>query len=182
MTLETERLLLRPWREADAEDLYEYAKDPRVGPATGWPVHTSVEDSRGIIRGVLSAPGTYAVVLRESGRPIGSISLMGPGQSNLAIGENELELGYWIGVPYWGRGLIPEAARALLRHAFEDRGADAVWCGYYEGNEKSKRVQQKCGFTHHSTLPDRKVERLGITVTQQVNRLTRSQWQAQQQG
>ena len=50
MMLETERLLLRPWRESDAEDLYRYASDPNVGPIAGWPVHTSIENSREIIR------------------------------------------------------------------------------------------------------------------------------------
>ena len=71
--LETKRLILRPWTEADAETLYEYAKDPRVGPAAGWPVHTDVEESRRIIREVLSAPETYAIVLKETGQPVGCI-------------------------------------------------------------------------------------------------------------
>ena len=62
MTLETERLILRPWREEDAADLYEYARDPLVGPAAGWPPHTDAEDSLNIIRGVLSAPETFAVI------------------------------------------------------------------------------------------------------------------------
>ena len=63
MTFETNRIVLRPWAESDAEDLYRYARDPRVGPAAGWPVHTSVENSREIIRDVLSAEETYAVVV-----------------------------------------------------------------------------------------------------------------------
>ena len=50
----TERLILRPWQESDAERLFEYAKDPEVGPIAGWPVHTSVENSLDIIRNVLS--------------------------------------------------------------------------------------------------------------------------------
>ena len=64
MILETERLILRPWREDDAEELYKYASDPDVGPPAGWSPHTSVENSREIIRTVLSAPETYAVCLR----------------------------------------------------------------------------------------------------------------------
>ena len=76
MELTTERLLLRPWQESDAESLYEYAKDPKVGPIAGWPVHTSVENSREIIREVLSAEETYAVCLKENRRAIGSIGLM----------------------------------------------------------------------------------------------------------
>lgn len=75
MTFETERLILRPWNEVDAESLYEYAKDPLVGPIAGWPVHTSVENSREIIKNVLSADETYAVCLKEDNRAIGSIVL-----------------------------------------------------------------------------------------------------------
>ena len=77
-TFTTDRLLLRPWTEADAEDLYRYAKDPQVGPAAGWPVHTGVENSREIIKNVLSEPGTYAICLKEDGKAIGSIGLMEP--------------------------------------------------------------------------------------------------------
>ncbi len=75
MTLETSRLILRPWREDDAQGLYKYACDPEVGPPAGWQPHTSVENSREIIRTVLSATETYAVCLKEDGKPIGSIGL-----------------------------------------------------------------------------------------------------------
>ena len=71
--LTTDRLILRPWRESDAGILYKYAKDPEIGPAAGWPPHTSVEDSLEVIRTVFSAPETYAVVLKETGEPVGSI-------------------------------------------------------------------------------------------------------------
>lgn len=70
--METERLLLRPWQESDAEALYRWASDPEVGPAAGWSPHTSVEDSREIIRTVLSEEGTFAVLLKGGdGSPIG---------------------------------------------------------------------------------------------------------------
>lgn len=62
--METERLLLRPWQESDAEALYRWASDPEVGPAAGWSPHTSVENSRDIIRTVLDKEGTFAVVPR----------------------------------------------------------------------------------------------------------------------
>lgn len=67
MTLETQRLILRPWEAEDAEECYKYAKDPRVGPMAGWPVHTSVENSRQVIRDFLMVPETYAIVLKETG-------------------------------------------------------------------------------------------------------------------
>ena len=75
VTLETERLYLRPWTDDDAEALFELAKDPDVGPAAGWPAHKSVEESRDIIHNVLSAPETYAIVCKEDGRLIGSVGL-----------------------------------------------------------------------------------------------------------
>ena len=118
MDLVTARLILRPWREADAPSLYEYAKDPAVGPIAGWPPHTSEGNSREIIRTVLSAPETYAVCLKEDNRAIGSVGLMIGSRSNLDLPETEGEIGYWIGVPFWGRGLIPEAVKADFLNVF----------------------------------------------------------------
>ena len=148
MTLQTDRLILRPWQEEDAEELYKYARDPRVGPIAGWPSHTSAAHSLEVIHTVLSSPETYAVVLKETGKPVGSAGIMFQGQGNAPMGEREAEIGYWIGVPYWGQGLIPEAVRELLRRCFMDLGCTAVWCGYYDGNDKSRRVQEKCGFAY----------------------------------
>lgn len=176
VVFETERLILRPWEDGDAESLYEYAKDPEVGPIAGWPPHTSVENSRQIIRDVLSAGETYAVCLREDNRAIGSIGLISPMQSHTKIGADELEVGYWIGVPFWGRGLIPEATARLVRHAFEDLGCSALWCGYYEGNEKSKRCQEKCGFTFHHVERDVPCELMGDVRTEYFTRLTKEDW------
>ena len=173
MILETERLILRPWEEKDAEACYRYAKDPRVGPAAGWRAHASVEESRQIIREVLSAPETYAIVLKETGLPVGSIGLH---RRDLASGEDEMELGYWLGVPYWGRGLVPEAARELLRYAFEDLKLSRVWCAYYDGNDKSRRVQEKLGFIHQWTSENVPVPQLGETRRGYVNLLTRKEW------
>ncbi len=174
MELETKRLILRPWRESDAEALYKYARDPRVGPAAGWPVHTSVENSREIIRTVLSEPETYAVVLKETGEPVGSAGLMLPPDGNLPMGPGEGEIGYWIGVPYWGQGLIPEAVEALLDRGFQELGLHTVWCGYFEGNDKSRRVQVKCGFRfHHIQADERRTY---------VNLMTRAEWEARRKG
>lgn len=76
MEIKTERLILRPWKDTDAESLFEYAKDPAVGPIAGWPVHTSVENSLEIIKNVLSANETYAVCLKEDNLAIGSQNML----------------------------------------------------------------------------------------------------------
>lgn len=176
MKLETERLLLRPWEPDDAESLYEYAKDPAVGPIAGWPVHTSVDNSREIIGSVLSAPETYAVCLKSDGKPVGSIGLMTGKESNLDLPDTEGELGYWIGVPFWGRGLIPEACRELIRHAFDDLGLEKLWCGYFDGNEKSRRAQEKCGFVYHHTNRDIHWKLMDDIRTEHITCLTAEEW------
>ena len=176
MQLHTPRLLLRPWREEDAPHLYRYACDPAVGPAAGWPPHTDVEHSRAVIRDFLSASETYAVCLQEDGIPIGSIGLKTGDATDLTDRADECELGYWIGRPFWGQGLIPEAAAALLRRAFEDLGMTAVWCGYYDGNEKSRRVQEKLGFRHHHTTDEVDVPLLNETRKGHVNVMTLTDW------
>ena len=176
MILETRRLILRPWREEDAEDLYCHASDPLVGPAAGWPPHTSVENSREVIRCILAHEANRAVVLRETGEVVGSIGMMKAGMGTAPVGEDEREIGYWIGRAYWGQGLIPEAVREVQRYCFEELGCSGLWCGYYEGNEKSRRVQEKCGFVPHHVTPDLPV--LGQLRTGYTSLLTREGWLA----
>ena len=180
MVFETERLVLRPWRVNDANSLYEYAKDPQVGPIAGWPVHKSVADSREIIETVLSAPYTYAVCLKEDDQAIGSIGLMIGEKSNIGLSNNEAEIGYWIGVPFWGRGLIPEAVRELMRYAFNELGIKKLWCGYFDGNEKSKRVQEKCGFQYQYTIKDKEWPLMNDVRTEHITGITEKQWRIDQ--
>lgn len=149
VTLETERLILRPWEESDAEELFLYASDPDVGPAAGWMPHKDIEDSRMIIKNILSAPGTFAMVLKSTGKPIGSIGYFPTNAEGASVCDPEI--GYWIGKPFWGQGLTPEAVRALIDYCFEKEGASRIFCGYFDGNEKSKRCQEKCGFIFHHT-------------------------------
>ncbi|WP_302626256.1 GNAT family N-acetyltransferase [uncultured Eubacterium sp.] len=181
MELYTDRLILRPWKEEDAEELYKYAKHPDVGPIAGWPPHTSIENSREVIRNVLSEPDTYAVVLKSSDKPIGCVGLMIGKQSNLDIEDNEGEIGYWIGVPYWGQGLIPEAVRRIQQYGFETCHLEKIWCAYFEGNMKSKRVQEKCGFRYHHTNKDIVWELMGDIRTEHVSCITKEEWDSSRQ-
>ncbi len=176
MILKTKRLILRPWQEDDAKDLFEFASDPDIGYPAGWPAHTDVENSRDIIKNVLSAPETYAVCLIENGRAIGSVGLKMGAATDLTDKKDECELGYWVGKPFWGQGLIPEACREILRHAFEDLKMQTVWCGYYDGNFKSRRVQEKLGFSYHHTTENVEVPLLNETRTGHVMKLDRGEF------
>lgn len=176
MSLETTRLLLRPWRDTDAADLYEFAKDQRVGPIAGWPQHTSVENSAEIIRTVFTHPEVYAVELRDNRRAVGCVGILIGGDSNFEISAQEGEIAYWIGVPYWGQGLIPEAVREVMRHAFETLKLKALWCGYFANNSQSLVAQSKCGFRHHHTEENKYNPFLQDYRTEHISRITYQQW------
>ncbi len=178
MILETDRLILRRWEESDAADLYQYASDPAVGPAAGWPPHQSIEESRNVIGTVLSGAETYAICLKSDNRAIGAIGLILNGGTDAVKSDDECELGYWIGKPFWGRGLVPEAAHEILRHAFEDLGMNKVWCAYYDGNLKSRRVQEKVGFRYQYTLENADVPLLNEKRTDYVSCLTKEEWKS----
>ena len=176
MILTTERLLLRPWKETDAESLYEYAKDPDVGPIAGWPVHQSIEESCEVIKHVFRGKECYAVCEKGTDLAIGAIELKLNGSTDMTERDDECELGYWIGKPFWGRGYIPEAAEELIRRGFEDLGMTTIWCGYYDGNEKSKRVQEKLGFLYHHTCNEVPVALLNEVRVEHTNYMTGNQW------
>ena len=183
MVIHTERLALRPWREADAANLFACASDPDVGPAAGWPPHRSIEESREIIRTVFSAPYTHSVCLAGTDELIGSIGLIPSRCESSCRGVGlELEVGYWIAKPFWGQGFAPEAVRAMQRYAFETLGCKALWCGYYEGNDKSLRVQQKCGFSPHHVEFDVPCELMGDVRTEYFTYLTCDDWRRQTEG
>ena len=168
--LETERLILRKWTEEDAESLFEYAKDSEIGPAAGWPPHKSVEESRAVIKNVFDGAECYAICEKEKNIAIGAVELK-------TKRDDECELGYWLGQPFWGRGYMPEASRELLRHGFEDLGMTTIWCGYYDGNQKSKRVQEKLGFVFHHTCDEVPVPLFNEIRVGHTNIMTKEHWE-----
>ena len=178
MILETERLILRRWKESDAESLYEYAKDADIGLPAGWPPHKSVEESLDIIRTVFCGPYCFAICEKDNNRAIGAIELKTKDRTDMTDKDDECELGYWLGKQFWGRGYVPEAARELLRFGFQALGMTTVWCGFYEGNEKSKRVQEKLGFVYHHTCNEVPVPLLDEIRIGHTNYMTKEIWQA----
>ena len=138
-----------------------------------------MENSREIICTVLSEEGTFAVLLKGGdGGPIGSVGVF---PTAIPVGKGEPEIGYWIAHPYWGQGLVPEAVEELLRWQFQEMGVQRVWCAHSPENEKSRRVQEKCGFRHvcdtpPSPWPDG-TERPGVCQA-----ITRQEWEVRHGG
>ena len=180
--IKTERLILRKWKESDAGSLFEYASDPEVGPIAGWPPHKSIEESLDVIKNVFDGAQCYAICEKDSQKAIGAIELKLNGHTDMTERDDECELGYWLGKTFWGRGYMPEAARAILSHAFENLGMSCVWCGYYDGNQKSKRVQEKLGFIYHHTCPDVPVPLLKKVRIGHTNIMTKEHWEEIQFG
>jgi RimJ/RimL family protein N-acetyltransferase len=144
-TLTTDRLILRPWTLLDADDLYEYAKLPTVGPNAGWMPHLSVEESKSIILRFIEQNDTWAIELKSEHKVIGSIGLH---QRIDLTGNFGVELGYVLSTPYEGHGYMTEAAKEVLRHAFDDLNVPLVKVYHFIGNLKSERVIIKCGFVY----------------------------------
>lgn len=156
--IETERLTLRPWTANDAEALYKYASDSRVSELALWPRHESVEMSRMVIeKYFIPYPPTLAVVLKATGEPVGCIGLVPEGLEHYVTEPGEREVGYWIGRPYWGQGLTPEALEALIRHLSTTTDIPSLLLTTDLRNTASQRVAEKCGFrfvgeyTHEGT-------------------------------
>ena len=146
--IETERLILRPWRESDAADMYEYSKVPGVGEMAGWCHHESIAESQKVINMFIGGKDVLAIEDKESGKVIGSLGIHE--NDNDHVGSDYLgrEVGYVLSKDFWGRGLIPEAVRGVIAYCFDVLKYDYLLCGHFTWNNQSRRVIEKCGFQY----------------------------------
>lgn len=153
--IETDRLLLRSWRLSDSKDLYEYAKSELVGPNSGWKPHKSEDESKNIINIFIRDDDTYAIVLKEENKVIGAIGLHNRKPDSYFYNLEQREIGYVLNPEYWGNEYVPEAVKALINYGFIEMKLDLIWCGHFDFNTNSKRVNEKCGFKYKFTRKER---------------------------
>ena len=146
--IETERLILRPWNETDADDFFEYASVPGVGEMAGWPHHESIEDTRKVLQMFLRDKDVLALELKESGKVIGSLGIHENDNDHVGPAYLGREVGYVLSKDYWGRGLTPEAVKAVIGYCFDTLSYDYLLCGHFTWNGQSRRVIEKCGFQY----------------------------------
>ena len=152
-TIETHRLILRRYTIEDAEDMYNnWAKDPEVTHFLTWPAHTSVEISHLVLndwipRYVDGGYFNWAIVWKESGHAIGNISVV---KLNEAVEAGDI--GYCLGRAYWGKGIMPEALRAVMDFLFGTVGLNRVAACHAPENPKSGRVMAKAGMIREGVL------------------------------
>ena len=153
--IETERLILRPFKQSDLDDFYEYASVDGVGEMAGWKHHENKEKSQSILDLFINEDKTFAIVLKENNKVIGSLGVEEYGMEQ-ALSEffdyQGREIGYVLSKDYWGKGLMPEAVKAVIDYLFNVQKLDFLTCGYYEFNNQSKKVQEKCGFKPYRKL------------------------------
>ena len=147
--IRTERLLMRPWVEADLTDLFSYASIPGVGEMAGGHYHKALGDSKKFLDKYIEDKICFALYHLDDQKVIGSLELHGswaeddPRFAHLAV----TELGTIIAQPYWGQGLGVEVAHAALHYCFDTLGLDAIACCHFVDNHQSRRVIEKCGFS-----------------------------------
>lgn len=164
--LYTERLILRPWRENDLSDFYEYASVDGVGQNAGWLPHKSIDESRAVLKKFIEGKKTFAI--EYGGKAVGSLGI--EKYDERAFPEYEQlrcrELGFVLAKPLWGRGLMAEAVTRVCHWLFEEQGLSAIFCGNFTFNTQSARVQEKCGFkpvgrvkheTHYGAVYDTEI-------------------------
>jgi len=151
VVLTTKRLTLRPWKESDLKDFYEYASVDGVGQMAGWNPHRNAEESRQILSHFIS--GKHVFALEHQGKVIGSLGIEEYNEKNYPE-LNALqgrELGYVLSKTYWGQELMPEAVNAVIAWLFDEIGLDFIMVGHFDWNSQSKRVIEKCGFQYVKT-------------------------------
>ncbi len=174
--LETDRLILREWTLADAEDMFDYAKSPVVGPNAGWKPHKSVDESKSIIRIFIESGDVLAIVVKGSDKVIGSIGIH-ERTPDLSIKHlKQREIGYILHPDYWGNGYIPEAVGAIIAYGFDRLSLDLIWCAHYDFNMRSKRVIEKTGFRFNFSREE-VLERMDdLRVTTMYYGMSREDW------
>ncbi len=154
-TLETPRLRLRRLNMRDAQDIYDYGRDPLVARHVLWDAYANVAEARSYLRFMLrkyrmGEPASWGIELKKSGKIIGTIGFMWIQRENAAA-----EAGYSLSRMYWNQGIMTEALAALIDHGFRTLNLNRIEAQHETDNPASGAVMRKCGMQHEGTLRQR---------------------------
>ena len=174
--LESKRLTLRPISLNDIDDVFEYAKNPLVGPNAGWKPHASKKETEAFVtysikKREFGQPGIYAIVLNGSQKMIGTIEIH-------TYNQFKAEIGFVLNPDYWGQGIIVEAAKAVIVYGFEILHLKRLQYGYFLFNIRSKRVCEKLGFTKEGILRNKFQNYNGEIIDEVVASITSEDYQS----
>jgi ribosomal-protein-alanine N-acetyltransferase len=157
--LQTTRLRLRQLTLADQDDVYSYGSDPDVTEFMIWPRHTSISDTVAFLASIpknLASQTSlgFGIELKATGKIIGSVGI-----HNISMKNHKAEIGYVLARPYWGKGLMSEAVREVIRFAFDEMGMHRIEAKGDVDNERTFRVMERCDMTHEATFRDYELRR-----------------------
>ena len=163
VTLKTPRLVLRPWRQSDLDDFYEYASVEGVGEMVGWRHHKYKDQTQEILNTFIGSKKIWCV--EYQGKAVGSFTLEDAREQYVPefFDETIRELGFILAKPLWGQGLMKEAVDAALDYLFKEVGCTLVIYGYFEGNIRAEKLMKKCGFQTYQKISV--TSRLGLDET-----------------
>ena len=153
--IETNRLILRSFKDYDLADFYNYASIDGVGEMAGWKHHESIEETKKILNLFINEDKVFAICLKENNKVIGSLGIEEYGMEDKLsefFNYKGREIGFVLSKDYWGKGIVPEACNAVIDYLFNELELDFLICGYYDFNHQSKRVQEKLGFIPYRKL------------------------------
>jgi RimJ/RimL family protein N-acetyltransferase len=144
MEIRLERCTIRSWRKEDVDSVVRLADNPAVARnlRDRFPHPYGRKDAKAWIRSARAAHPETVFALEVDGEAVGGIGL----HPQEDVHRRAMEIGYWLGEPYWGRGIVTEAVRALTRYAFETFDVARVYAYVYEWNPASARVLEKAGY------------------------------------
>lgn len=148
--LETNRLILRPWKQSDIHDFFEYASVDGVGQLAGWVPHKTIEDSQTVLNKFIEEKKTFAIVFKENSKVIGAFGIENYKYEEFS-GYDEFrcrEIGISVSKDYWGQGIAHEAVTEVMRYLFDELNLDYIFYCHSKRNTQSQRVKEKCGFTN----------------------------------
>lgn len=149
-TLETIRLVIRPFQEKDAEAFFACCQNPNLGNNAGWAPHKTIEESREILRNVfIGQENIWAMTLKDTQQLIGSIGIVpDPKRENPQVRM----LGYWLDEAHWGKGYMTEAVQAVLNYGFNELQLSLITANCYPHNKRSQQVLERNGFIYEGVL------------------------------
>ena len=177
--LETERLILRNYKESDLNDYWEYVSMENVGPRAGWPAYTDINKAHERLLLETKKDTQFAIVLKSENKVIGSVELMECTKdryNNLEIEDEAKEIGAILSEKYWGNGYMTEAVKEVMRYAFEELHVPVIYAGHAKANINSSRMQDKCGLKIIGEVPNYRTWVDGTNTSLIERRLTSEEY------
>lgn len=152
--LESKRLILRPWKISDLDDLHELTSNKEVASLAGFNVKNNKMDTLNILEQFIidSSNSLWAIELKSLNKVIGWVELH---KFLEKMNKDWKEIGFALSQKYWGQALMPEAVKEVLNYGFKEEKVDSIVCLHFINNIRSKRVIEKCGFKYAKKSDDK---------------------------